>query len=150
VQEDKGAKYLYSAGIVKMGFDMQEQNQYIPGVCNIGRSEINMRKLAGRVGLVIMIILYGSLVYLGAPRIWRLIIFIPSALAAIGFLQARMHFCANFGMRGIFNFGEIGNTDTVDQAEFRAADRRKAMRIIAYSVIAGIVVAGIAYSLPWN
>jgi len=129
---------------------MQEQNQYIPGVCNIGRSEIKMRRFAGWVGLVITIILYGSLVYLGVPRIWRLIIFIPSALAAIGFLQARMHFCANFGMRGIFNFGEIGNTDTVDQAEFRAADRRKAMQIIAYSVIAGIAAAVIAYILPWN
>ncbi|MCZ7381016.1 MAG: hypothetical protein O8C64_05535 [Candidatus Methanoperedens sp.] len=129
---------------------MEEQNQYIPGVCNIGRSEIKMRKLAGWVGLVITIILYGSLVYFGVPRIWRLIIFIPSAMAAIGFLQARMHFCANFGMRGIFNFGEIGNKDTVEQAEFRAADRRKAMQIISYSVIAGIAAAVIAYSLPWN
>jgi hypothetical protein len=133
-----------------MGFDMQEQNQYVPGVCNIGRSEIKMRKLAGWVGLVVTILLYGSFVYLGVPRIWRLIIFIPFTMAAIGFLQAHMHFCANFGMRGVFNFGDIGNTDTVEQAEFRAADRRKAMRIIAYSVIAGIAAAVIAYSLPWN
>ncbi len=127
---------------------MQAQNVYIPGVCNIGRSEIKMRRLAGWVGLAITIILYGSFVYLGVPRIWLLIIFIPSAMAAIGFLQAHMHFCANFGMRGVFNFGEVGNIDTVEQAEFRAADRRKAMQIIAYSVIAGIAAAVVAYSLP--
>ncbi len=127
---------------------MQAQNVYIPGVCNIGRSEIKLRKLAGWVGLAIAIILYGSFVYLGVPRIWRLIIFIPIAMAAAGFLQARMHFCANFGMRGVFNFGEIGNIDIVGQAEFRAADRRKSVRIIVYSVITGIVAAVIAYSLP--
>ncbi len=127
---------------------MQAQNVYIPGVCNIGRSEIKMRKLAGWIGLVITIILYGAFVYLGVARIWRVIIFIPFTMAAIVFLQARMHFCANFGMRGVFNFGEIGNTDTVEQAEFRAADRRKAIRIILYSVIAGIAAAVVAYSLP--
>jgi len=37
-------------------------------------------------------------------RPWRLIIFIPAMMAADGFLQAGMHFCGYFGMRGVFNF----------------------------------------------
>lgn len=123
--------------------------RYIPGVCNIGKSEIKRRKQAGWSGLIITVILLGLLVYFDVPRPWRLAIFIPAMMTAIGFLQARMHFCAYFGMQGVFNFSpEIGKTDTVEQAEFRAMDRRKAWQIITYSAIIGAVIAIISYYLP--
>ncbi len=131
-----------------MGFNMQTQNQYVPGVCNIGENEIKIRKSAGWIALIITVILYISLVFLEAPRFWRLFIFVPATAAAIGFLQAWMHFCAYFGMRGVFNFGETGKADTVEQAGFRAKDRRKAWRIILYSAAIGIIVAVAAYYLP--
>ena len=128
---------------------MQTENRYIPGVCNIGKSETNRRKQAGWFGLILTVLLLGMFVFLNAPRLWRLIIFIPATMAAIGFLQARMHFCAYFGMLGVFNFSpEVGKTDTVEQAEFRAMDRRKAWRIIIYSVIIGVIVAVAVYYLP--
>ncbi len=125
------------------------QDQYVPGVCNIGKNEIKRRKQAGWAGLIVAIVLYILLLYIGTPRILRLVIFFPATMAAIGFLQARMHFCAYFGMHGMFNFSqEVGRTDTVEQAEFRAMDRRKAQQIIAYSAIVGIIVALAAYLLP--
>ncbi len=125
------------------------QDQYIPGACNIGKSEIERRKQGGWIGLTATIILYVLLAYFETARIWRLIIFIPATAAAVGFLQARMHFCAYFGMVGVFNFGpEVGKTDTVEQAEFRAADRRKAWQIIIYSLIIGAVAALAAFYLP--
>lgn len=125
------------------------EDKYIPGVCNIGKSEIKRRKQAGWSGLIITVILLGLLIYFDMPRPWRLVIFIPAMIMAIGFLQARMHFCAYFGMHGVFNFSpDIGKTDTVEQAEFRAMDRRKAWQIIAYSAIIGAVVAIIFYYLP--
>ncbi|VVB89708.1 Uncharacterised protein [uncultured archaeon] len=125
------------------------EDKYIPGVCNIGKSETERRKQAGWIGLVITVLLYILFVYLDVPRLLRLAIFIPAMMAAAGFLQAHMHFCAYFGMSGVFNFSkEIGKTDTVEQAEFRAMDRRKAWRIIIFSVVTGIVVAAIAYYLP--
>jgi hypothetical protein len=125
------------------------ENKYVPGVCNIGRSEIKRRKQAGWTGLIITVILLGLLIYFDMPRSWRLVIFIPAIIMAIGFLQARMHFCAYFGMQGVFNFSsDIGKTDTVEQAEFRSMDRRKAWQIIAYSAIIGAVVAIISYYLP--
>ena len=128
---------------------MQAQDEYIPGVCNIGRSEIRRRNQTGWLGAIVAAILYGLLVYLGAPRAWRLAVFVPATAAAVGFIQARMHFCAYFGMRGVFNFGpEVGKTDTVEQAEFRAMDRRRAQQIIAYSVVIGAAVAIAAYFLP--
>ncbi|MCX9012120.1 MAG: hypothetical protein OIN66_13495 [Candidatus Methanoperedens sp.] len=122
---------------------------YIPGVCNIGKSETKRREQAGWLGVITAVILYSLIVYLNAPRLWRLIIFIPAAIAAIGFLQARMHFCAYFGMRGVFNFSPYaGETETIDQVEFRAADRRRAWLIIIYSAVIGAMVAAAAYYLP--
>jgi hypothetical protein len=45
-------------------------------------------------------------------------------------------------MLGAFNFGsEVGKTETVEQAEFRHKDQRKALQIILYSVIIGIAIA---------
>lgn len=127
---------------------MQAQNQYVPGVCNIGENEITRRKNAGWIGLIVTVILYSLFAYIEVPRFWRLFIFIPATITAVGFFQARMHFCAYFGMRGVFNFAEIGKTDTVEQAEFRAKDRRKAWQIITYSVIVGVIITIPAYYLP--
>jgi len=129
--------------------DNNVEDKYIPGVCNIGKPEIKRRKQAGWTGLIITVILLGMFLYFDMPHLWRLIIFIPAMITAIGFLQARMHFCAYFGMHGVFNFSpDIGKTDTVEQAEFRAMDRRKAWQIIAYSAIIGAVIAIISYYLP--
>jgi hypothetical protein len=77
---------------------------------------------------------------------WRLLLFLPAAMGATGFLQAAMHFCAGFGMRGVFNFGsELGKTDTVEQAEFRLKDRKKANRIGLYSLMIGIAIALVGF-----
>ena len=79
----------------------------------------------------------------------RLVLFFPASIAATGFLQAAWHFCATFGVGGVFNFGpNVGKTDTVEQAEFRRQDRRTAIQIIALSALAGAIVAAAAYFLP--
>lgn len=123
----------------------QPPAQYIPGVCNIGPAEIRMRKRLGWWGLLITIVLWALFVWLKVPIAWRIILFLPAFFSANGFLQGFMHFCAGFGMRGVFNFGpKIGQTDTVSQAEFRAKDRAKAKQIFAYAVIIGIVVVLVA------
>ncbi len=125
------------------------QDSYIPGACNIGKSEIRMRRIFGWIGIILTAALYILLDIFDLSRIWRLVIIIPSTMAAICFLQSRMHFCAYFGMVGLFNFGEAGRTDTVEQAEFRAMDRRKAWQIIGYSLLIGVVVTVLVYFLPF-
>ena len=67
-------------------------------------------------------------------------------LSAEGFQQAEFHFCASFGSRGLYNFGsEVGKTETVDQAEFRQKDQRKALLISLYSALIGIAVAVLGF-----
>ena len=125
---------------------MSETITYIPGVCNIGRAEIAKRKQAGWVGVIATIAVWIVLFAVRVQAAWQLLLFIPASLAASGFLQAYMHFCAGFGSRGLFNFGpEAGKTETVAQAEFRAKDRKKARQILGLSLIIGVVVAVVAY-----
>jgi len=120
------------------------QNQYIPGVCNIGDAEIKRRKRVGWIGLVVTIVVGALFDIFHVAVYWKLLLFFPASLSATGFIQAWMHFCAGFGMKGAFNFSsEINKTDTVSQAEFRAKDHRKAVTIFVYSIITGVVVTGV-------
>jgi hypothetical protein len=120
--------------------------EYIPGVCNIGRAEARQRKRIGWFGLAITVGAWiACSVYEVAP-IWRLALLAPASIAATGFLQAAWHFCATFGVLGLSNFGpNVGKADTIEQADFRRQDRRKALQIIGLSVLAGAVVAAAAY-----
>ncbi len=138
--------YIINAFLL-LGFNMQTQS-YVPGVCNIGKSELARRQAAGWIGLILTLVLFGLLAFIDAPHIWRLLIFIPAMMAAIGFFQARMQFCAYFGMRGVYNFEDVGNTESVLQAEFRALDRRRAWQMIIYSLIAAVLITALAYYLP--
>jgi hypothetical protein len=125
------------------------QNEYIPGVCNIGRAEVTLRKQLAWGGLVGCLILGAGLVALRMAPAWRLVLFGPAMLAALGYLQARWHFCAKFGLGGVFNFGQsVGQTDTVEQAEFRKKDRQTAFKIIGLSVLFGAIIAVAAALLP--
>ncbi len=120
--------------------------EYVPGACNIGAAETAQRRAFGWIALAITAVLWAIFILLGVGAPWRLFLLLPAAGSASGFLQAAFHFCANFGMRGVFNFGpQVGNTDTVEQAEFRAKDRRKAQQIILLSLLVGVVVALIGY-----
>ncbi|XKT74741.1 MAG: hypothetical protein ACJKTH_01490 [Patescibacteria group bacterium UBA2163] len=124
-----------------------QKNTYIPGVCNIGPEEIKKRKQAGWIGLIATIALWALFIWLETPPIWRLTLFFPAMMSATGFLQAYTHFCVYFGFANLFNFGDVGKTDSVSQAEFRTKDRKKAWQIILFTISIGAIVSFLAYYL---
>lgn len=126
---------------------MEMQNKYIPGVCNIGPAEIKKRRQTGWIGLIATIALWAIFIWFDIPSIWRLTLFLSAMMSATGFLQAYMHFCAYFGFASLFNFGDVGKTESVSQAELRAKDKRKAWQIVIYAILIGLAVALIAYAL---
>jgi len=125
-----------------------ERGEYRPGVCNIGPAEIARRRRTGYVGTVATVLLLMILAAADAPTPLRLLVFIPAAVAASGFIQARLRFCAGFGWLGLFNFREVGATETVASSEARRRDRAMAGRIGVASAVVGAVVAAIAVLLP--
>lgn len=121
---------------------------YQPGVCNIGPQEIRRRRRAGHAGLAASIVLLAFLVAVGAPPLARLLVAIPAAMAASAYLQAWLKFCAGFGSRGIFNFGEIGETHEVIDADAHARDRSTSRQIGLASLAIGVAVGIVATLLP--
>ncbi len=121
---------------------------YQPGTCNIGPAEITRRRRAGHVGLGAAIALLAGLVAVGAPPLSRLLVALPAATAASGYLQARFRFCAGFGSRGVYNFGELGQTLQVEDAEARRRDRARATQIGLASLAIGASVGIAAVLLP--
>jgi hypothetical protein len=61
----------------------------MPAACNIGRSGQHRRYIIGGVALLIGLVLAAGLVIFGAPQGARLLVFVPFALGALGFFQAR-------------------------------------------------------------
>lgn len=123
-------------------------NTYTPGVCNIGPAEIQMRRRAGWIGLIVTIVLGAFLFWLQLAPWTRLILFFPAFLAASGFIQAGMHFCVAFASKGLFNMTDArGVTESVEKAEFRKADQKKAVQIWMYSLLVALVVALLGFFL---
>src|SRR6476646_5885864 len=121
---------------------------YQPGVCNIGPAEISRRRRAGHVGLIAAVALFAILVAIGAPPIARLLLVIPVAVSASGYLQAYLKFCAGFGSRGVFNFGDVGQTHQVADADARRRDRTRATQIGVAAGVIGVLVGIVAVLLP--
>lgn len=127
---------------------MSSATGYQPGVCNIGPAEIRKRRASGFVGLAVAVVFLVVAFVLRWPAPWRLLVALPVFLAAQGFLQAAFHFCVGFATRGLYNFGDLGTQETVQEAEFRRQDRRKALRISALAFAAAVIVAIIALVIP--
>lgn len=121
---------------------------YQPGVCNIGPAEIARRRNFGHMAAAVAVVSFLVLVVLGLPSWVRLLVALPVAGAASGYLQAHFHFCAGFGSRGVYNFGELGTTHEVVDPSALAADRAMSRRIGIWSAIIGLVAGVIAVLLP--
>jgi hypothetical protein len=122
--------------------------QYIPGSCNIGKGEIRQRQIVALIGLAISISSLIALISTDAPRGARLGIFIPLAVASIGWVQSRKKFCLAYGFMGTFNFGKLGQLSKVADSASRAADRKTALSILIQSGAYAVVATAIIYILP--
>jgi len=119
---------------------MKSENQYIPGVCNIGKLEIKARTKTMYFSLILLLADIIILELLHANHWWGLTVFIFAASFAVSFQQVYFKFCVNFGMRGVFNFGDMGKTFTVEQKEYYDKDRAKALKMIIAGIVFGAMV----------
>ena len=122
-------------------------DDYRAGECNIGLAEIARRRWTGHFGAAATIALFLVLLATDTPPWWRLALFAPAAVSASEYLQAATRFCANYGWRGVFNFGDagFGDTTSVADAAARRADRVKAALIGLRSGLIGMIGALAAF-----
>ena len=123
------------------------QEKYISGVCNIGPEERRRRRNGAIYSGVVTIVEIIILSVLRVNPLWRLTLFIPAVSLGVGFLQWHNKFCVAFSLMGVFNFGEIGTTYSVEQQEYLKRDRAKARRMILTGIGFGLICAAGFYFL---
>lgn len=123
--------------------------QYLPGTCNIGKSEIRRRYLVGILGTFFSISTLLTFNTVDAPPAIRLGIFFPLFVASIGFVQARTKFCLAYGFAGTFNIGKLGDIKRVATKEDRAADRATALKILGKSFLIAALATGLVLVIPF-
>jgi hypothetical protein len=129
------AAFAASGQPVPAGPLMDVAPDYRPGVCNIGPAEIARRRRSGHIGAIAAVILFAVLVAIDAPPLARLLVAAPAIISASGSV-------------GVFNFGDVGTTETVADAAAKRADRRRALQISAASFAIGIACGIVAVLLP--
>ena len=118
---------------------------YQPGVCNIGPAERRQRRMLGWVGLVVTVLAVVAFFAFNVPAPWRVLVALPAALSANGFLQSAMHFCVGFAMRGLYNMGTaLGSEESIVEADMRRADQKKGALITLYSLLIAAAVVVLA------
>ena len=110
-------------------------SDYIPGTCNIGKSEIRQRQFVALVGAFLTVFIGIGLLSNEDPNPPRFFIFFPALIFSIGFVQSRKKFCLAYGFAGTFNFGKLGKASRVASAEDKKADRKMAISIFRQSVL---------------
>lgn len=122
--------------------------QYKPGVCNIGKNEIQKRYGLAVVAFVISTILVYSILAFNLPHWSLLLSFIPLVMGFEGFYQGYFKFCAGFASAGIYDFtGSGGSKSKVTDSNSHKKDMKKAMQIHIYSIISSLIIVAIIYFL---
>lgn len=111
---------------------------YIPGTCNLGKSEVRRRQFVAFLGL--------GLAFFSGFGLWegsalvKLTIFLPFFVFATGFIQSRRKFCMAYGFSGAFNLGRLGELSRVQDPADRAADRKTALSILGQASLLALTL----------
>ena len=133
---------------MKMNLKMPDL-EYIPGSCNIGKSEIRRRQLVAALGLFFSMTTLIGLYIFDMPPSSRTAIFFPLMVASVGFIQSRSKFCLAYGFAGTFNIGKLGDIKRVASKEDRQADRVTALKILGKSLVLASLATGVVFVLPF-
>ena len=115
-------------------------NNYIPGTCNIGGSEIVRRKNLSYILFFISICISGFYFFRAhQDNLVLAIVFFVWSASFVALLQVLNKFCVRYGLTGRFNFGNNKSGGRTRNTEFISADRKKTIVMI----IQGVFIAEI-------
>ncbi len=111
---------------------------------NIGPAERRKRLIVAVAALAVCV---GAALLLsldGAPRYWRLLLFLPFWTAALGLFQARASVCVALAARGVRNLD--GRQEPQPEAEL-AAVRKEAFRVHVRALLTALVLTALCFFL---
>ena len=119
--------------------------EYQPGVCNIGADQRRARRRSGvgSFGLALAVVLAVALDLVPATTLWATAPFVFGGW--VGLVQDYYGFCVAFGALARYDLsGSGGTTGSVAEAEAVAADRKRAVTVLAIAAaLAAVTTAPI-------
>ena len=122
---------------------------YIPGSCNLGKSEVRRRQLVALFGAFLTLSAIAGFAAKDVVGSARFSIFIPLMVFSVGFIQSRRKFCLAYGFMGTFNLGKLGDLARVANPEDRRADRKTALVILIQSAALAFILSILVLLLPF-
>jgi len=118
--------------------------EYQPGVCNIGAEQRRARRLSGigSFGIAAAVVLAVALDVLPTSALWATAPFVFGGW--IGLVQDYAGFCVAFGALARYDLsGSGGTVGSVAEREAVAADRKRALSILAVSAVLTAVTTAV-------
>ncbi len=109
---------------------------------NISPAGRRARRRQGQVWLAITVLGAGAGLVWRLPAVTRGLVFVPAALSAIAFLQARRHTCVLRAAQGTFEHDD-GSTTAAASADV-AASRRTSWAIARDALLFGLLGGGLS------
>ena len=117
--------------------------EYQPGVCNIGADQRRARRLSGvgSFGIAVAVVLAVALDVLPTSTLWATAPFVFGGW--LGLVQDYFGFCVAFGALARYDLsGSGGPTGSVAEAAAVAADRKRAVQVLAVAAVLTAVTTG--------
>ena len=111
---------------------------YIPGTCNLGKSEVKRRQFVALLGLTLSI--FSAVSLWNASLATKATVVLPLFVFSVGYVQSRKKFCMAYGFAGSFNLGKLGELARVSDPADRAADRKMALRILLEAALLAVAL----------
>ena len=111
---------------------------YIPGTCNLGKSEVKRRQFVALLGLALSI--FSAVSLWNASVTTKATVVLPLFVFSVGYVQSRKKFCMAYGFAGSFNLGKLGELARVSDPADRAADRKMALRILLEAALLAVAL----------
>jgi hypothetical protein len=122
-----------------------EQGEHALCSPNIGPAELRKRRIVGMVGLAVCAVGSALLISDGAPRLWRVILFLPWWTACLGIFQARSRVCVALAARGLRNLD--GNQEP-QPAEELGQVQREARRVHVRALLTAVLLTLLTMAWP--
>lgn len=113
---------------------------------NIGPQEQRMRLRAAWLAFGLALVALVALLAVGAPREWRLLLFLPIAGGAISYCQVRDKTCIALAAAGTRSLH--GQVERVENPHLLARMRRQAMWVYLKGLAAAVAITALLVALP--
>jgi hypothetical protein len=107
---------------------------------NIGVRQRRRRLIVGLAMAAVSIAAASWLLTSGAPRSWRIVVFVPVLVAALGFLQARANTCVALAARGLRDMDD-GMETIADPVELQQVKAQARQVNVQAAVISAVITA---------